>query len=64
MIAITGPLDTLSSIQAGGAQLSHGGIRLLDADMAKLRAVPAGAPVDVVTTLVPPKPAPHQPRRS
>ena len=64
MIAISGPLDTLSSIQAGGAQLSHGGIRLLDTDMAKLRAVPAGAPIDVVATLVPPKRARNQPRRS
>ena len=58
MVAISGPLDTLSSIQAGGAQLSHGGIRLADADLAKLRAVPAGAPVDILTTLVQPKPAP------
>jgi hypothetical protein len=64
MIAISGPLDTLSAIQTGGAQLSHGGIRLLDADIAKLRPVPAGAPIDVVATLVPLKRTPHQPARS
>jgi hypothetical protein len=55
MVAITGPLDTLTAIQAGGAQLSHEGIRLLDGDMARLRVMPAGTPIDVVATLIPPR---------
>jgi hypothetical protein len=54
MVAITGPLDTQAAIQAGGAQLSHGGIRLLDDDVARLRVMPAGTPIDVVATLSPP----------
>jgi hypothetical protein len=55
MVAITGPLDTLAALQAGGGQLSHGGIRLLDGDMARLRVMPAGTPIDVVATLNPPR---------
>jgi hypothetical protein len=53
MVAITGPLDTLAALQGGGGQLSHGGIRLLDGDMARLRVMPAGTPIDVVATLNP-----------
>ena len=57
VVTISGPLDTLAAIQAGGAALSHGGIRLLDRDVAQLRALPAGTPIDVVATLSPPQPA-------
>jgi L,D-transpeptidase catalytic domain len=56
MVAITGPLGTVAAVQHGGASLSRAGIRLSDGDMATLRALPAGAPIDVVATLVPAKP--------
>jgi L,D-transpeptidase catalytic domain len=59
MVAITGPLGALAAIQHGGAPLSRGGIRLADGDMARLRPLPAGAPIDVVATLVPAKPRRH-----
>jgi hypothetical protein len=59
MVAITGPLGTVAAIQHGGALLSRGGIRLTDGDMARLRPLPAGAPIDVVATLVPAKPVRH-----
>jgi hypothetical protein len=59
MVAITGPLGTVRAIQDGGAALSRGGIRLMDGDMARLRPLPAGAPIDVVATLVAGKPVPH-----
>ena len=54
MVAITGPLDTEAAITAGGGAVSRGCIRLLAADLARLRDVPAGTPVDVVATLRPP----------
>lgn len=61
MVAITGPIDTLAAIQQGGAPLSRGGIRVADSDLARLRAIPAGTPIDVVTTLIPAKPVrPHR----
>jgi len=60
VVTISGPLDTLAAIQAGGAPLSHGGIRLLDRDVAQLRVVPAGTPIDVVATLKPPPRARQQ----
>jgi hypothetical protein len=56
VVAITGPLSTVAAIQNGGAPLSRGGIRLADDAMARLRPLPAGAPIDVVATFVPPKP--------
>jgi hypothetical protein len=59
VVAITGPLGTVAAIQHGGAPLSHGGIQLADADMARLRPIPAGTPIDVVATLVPATPVRH-----
>jgi hypothetical protein len=64
MVAITGPLDTLAAIQDGGAPLSHGGIRLADSAMARLRVLPAGTPIDVMATLAPAKPVRHHRRVS
>ncbi|HEX4219468.1 MAG TPA: L,D-transpeptidase [Acidimicrobiales bacterium] len=54
MVAISGPVDTLAAIEHGGAPLSHAGIRLSDSDLARLRPLPAGTPIDVVTTLIKP----------
>jgi hypothetical protein len=59
MVAITGPLDTVTAIQNGGASLSRGGIRLADGAMARLRDIPAGTPIDVLSTLAPPTPMRH-----
>jgi hypothetical protein len=57
MVAITGPLDTEAAIAAGGGSVSRACIRLLADDLARLRNVPAGTPVDVVATLRPPAPS-------
>jgi lipoprotein-anchoring transpeptidase ErfK/SrfK len=46
--AIHGPLGSDAAIGASGARVSHGCIRLHDADLAQLRDVPAGTPVDIV----------------
>ena len=59
MVAITGPLNTVTAIQDGGAPLSRGGIRVADSAMARLRDIPAGTPIDVLATLVPAKPVRH-----
>jgi len=59
MVAITGPLNTVTAIQDGGAPLSRGGIRVVDSAMARLRDIPAGTPIDVLATLVPAKPVRH-----
>ena len=59
MVAITGPLNTVTAIQDGGAPLSRGGIRVVDSAMARLRDIPAGTPIDVMATLVPAKPVRH-----
>ncbi|MGH9097422.1 MAG: hypothetical protein ACRDWB_08360, partial [Acidimicrobiales bacterium] len=57
MVAITGPLDTVAAITAGGGRVSQVCIRLLADDLSRLRNVPAGTPVDVVATLRPPAPS-------
>jgi lipoprotein-anchoring transpeptidase ErfK/SrfK len=46
--AIHGSLGSDSAIGTTGAKVSHGCIRLHDADLAYLRDVPAGTPVDIV----------------
>jgi hypothetical protein len=56
MIAITGPLDSQAVITAGGGTVTRGSIGLLDDDLSRLRNVPAGTPIDVVTTLRPAAP--------
>ena len=47
LIAIHGPLGE-DGLIGNGARISHGCIRLHDADLALLGAVPAGAPIDIV----------------
>jgi lipoprotein-anchoring transpeptidase ErfK/SrfK len=46
--AIHGPLGADSAIGTTGARVSHGCIRLHDVDLAQLRDVPAGTPIDIV----------------
>jgi lipoprotein-anchoring transpeptidase ErfK/SrfK len=46
--AIHGSLGSDAAIGTAGAQVSHGCIRLHDADLAQLRDVPAGTPIDIV----------------
>ena len=50
IIGIHGPIDSYddSLIGTTGAAISHGCIRLHDADLAQLAAVAAGSPFDVV----------------
>ena len=44
--AIHGPLGADAAIGTTGARVSHGCVRLHDADLIQLRDVPAGTPVD------------------
>jgi lipoprotein-anchoring transpeptidase ErfK/SrfK len=46
--AIHGSLGSDAAIGTTGAEVSHGCIRLHDSDLAQLRDVPAGTPVDIV----------------
>ena len=46
--AIHGPLGADAVIGTTGARVSHGCVRLHDADLIRLRDVPAGTPVDIV----------------
>jgi lipoprotein-anchoring transpeptidase ErfK/SrfK len=46
--AIHGPLGADAAIGTTGARVSHGCIRLHDADLVQLRDVPAGTPIDIV----------------
>jgi lipoprotein-anchoring transpeptidase ErfK/SrfK len=46
--AIHGSLGSDAAIGATGAAVSHGCVRLHDADLARLRDVPAGTPVDII----------------
>ena len=46
--AIHGPLGSDAAIGTTGAAVSHGCIRLHEADLALLRRVPAGTPIDIV----------------
>jgi lipoprotein-anchoring transpeptidase ErfK/SrfK len=50
IIAIHGPIDSYDDTLIGtaGAAISHGCIRLHDADLAQLGTIPAGTPVEVV----------------
>ena len=47
--AIHGPLGSDAAIGTTGAQVSHGCVRLHNADLAQLRDVPAGTPIDIVS---------------
>jgi lipoprotein-anchoring transpeptidase ErfK/SrfK len=46
--AIHGSLGSDAAIGTTGAMVSHGCIRLHNNDLAKLRNVPAGTPIDIV----------------
>jgi hypothetical protein len=46
--AIHGPLGSDAAIGTTGAEVSHGCVRLHNADLAELRPVPAGTPIDIV----------------
>ena len=48
VIGIHGPLGEDSEIGATGARISHGCIRLHDADLEKLSSLPPGTPIDIV----------------
>jgi lipoprotein-anchoring transpeptidase ErfK/SrfK len=50
LIGIHGPLGEDAAIGTRGARISHGCIRLHEAAQRKLRAVPPGTPIDVVTS--------------
>jgi lipoprotein-anchoring transpeptidase ErfK/SrfK len=51
IIAIHGPITTYDDEQIGttGAAISHGCIRLHDADLAQLDPIPPGSPVDIIS---------------
>jgi lipoprotein-anchoring transpeptidase ErfK/SrfK len=51
IIAIHGPITSYDDALIGttGAAISHGCIRLHDADLAQLSVIPAGTPLDVIT---------------
>ena len=46
--AIHGSLGSDAAIGTTGAQVSHGCVRLHNTDLAQLRDVPAGTPIDIV----------------
>jgi hypothetical protein len=48
VVAIHGPLGDDAEIGTAGARISHGCIRLHDTDLAQLRGVPAGSPIDII----------------
>jgi hypothetical protein len=48
VVAIHGPLGEDAAIGSNGARVSHGCIRLHDSDLARLRVVPDGSPIDIV----------------
>lgn len=54
IIGIHGPIDSAADAEIGttGAAISHGCIRLHDADLAQLSVIPAGTPIEVVNQAV------------
>jgi len=48
LMAIHGPLGADAQIGTHGARVSHGCVRLHEADLVRLRVVPAGSPIVVV----------------
>ena len=48
VIGIHGPLGDGREIGTAGARVSHGCIRLHDADLARLSMIPAGTPIEVI----------------
>jgi lipoprotein-anchoring transpeptidase ErfK/SrfK len=49
VIGIHGPLGGDRLIGTAGSRISHGCIRLHEADLRRLRAVVPGSPIDIVT---------------
>lgn len=49
IVAIHGPLGADRAIGSSGAQISHGCVRLHDAALVQLRAVPDGSPVEIIS---------------
>ena len=49
ILAIHGPLGEDAAIGTTGARISHGCVRLHDADLAQLRTVPVGSPVQILS---------------
>jgi lipoprotein-anchoring transpeptidase ErfK/SrfK len=51
IIAIHGPITSYDDALIGttGAAISHGCIRLHDADLAKLAIIPPGTPIDIIS---------------
>ncbi len=49
IVAIHGPLGESAAIGSNGARISHGCVRLKDVDLAQLRKVPDGSPVDIIS---------------
>jgi len=54
IIGIHGPIDAGADAEIGttGAAISHGCIRLHDADLAQLSVIPAGTPIEIVNQAV------------
>ena len=48
IVAIHGPLGADAAIGTTGARISHGCVRLHDADLAQLRIVPVGSLVQII----------------
>jgi hypothetical protein len=48
IVAIHGPLGEDAAIGTTGARVSHGCVRLHDVDLAQLRTVPVGSPVQII----------------
>ena len=48
IVAIHGPLGLDAAIGTTGARISHGCVRLHDIDLAQLRSVPVGSPVQII----------------
>jgi len=49
VIGIHGPLGSDREIDSAGSRISHGCIRLHEADLLRLRDVPLGTPIDIVS---------------
>jgi hypothetical protein len=49
LVAIHGPLGSDKQIGTTGAQVSHGCIRLHESDLVRLRQVPSGSPINIVS---------------
>jgi lipoprotein-anchoring transpeptidase ErfK/SrfK len=51
IVAIHGPIDSYDDALIGttGARISHGCVRLHDADLSQLGMIPAGTPLDIVS---------------